>query len=138
MSDARITLAEAHARMKAQEVKSPRHFAFRCPVCGTVQSMASLVAAGADPARVERSIAFSCEGRFRDSGPWPGDKDKSRKAAERRKVRGCDWTLGGLFSIHKLEIEYPDGKVSPSFEIASPEEAMALHASLPKGQDDEG
>ena len=130
MSVETISLDEAHRRMNAQGVSHQRHFAFRCPICSTVQSMASLVAAGAKPDTVHGYIAFSCEGRFTGAGPAARSNDKSRKAKERRAIRGCDWTLGGLFQLQKLQIEYPDGKVSPSFEIVDATEAQALEASL--------
>ncbi|WP_420104116.1 VVA0879 family protein [Bosea sp. (in: a-proteobacteria)] len=134
MSVETISLDEAHRRMKAQGVSHQRHFAFRCPLCSTVQSMASLVAAGAKPETVHEYIAFSCEGRFTDAGPAARSGDQSRKAKERRAVRGCDWTLGGLFQLQKLQIEYPDGKIRPSFEIVDAADAQALEASLqPKG-----
>lgn len=125
----RITVDEAHARMKAQGVSAREHVAMKCPMCGTVQSMASLIRAGADPATVERSIGFSCEGRWTNAGPWPSDRDRSAKAKTRRLIRGCDWTLGGLFKIHKLEVVMPDGKVHMSFAIASADEAQALEAA---------
>lgn len=130
MSAEIITLDEAHARMKEQGVSHQRHYAFRCPICKTVQSMASLVAAGARPDQAERSIAFSCEGRFSGAGPAASTKDKSAKAKARRAVRGCDWTLGGLFQLHKLTIEYPDKITRPSFEIVSAQEAQALERTM--------
>jgi hypothetical protein len=133
MSVETITLDEAHKRMDAQGVSHARHYAFRCPICATVQSLASLVGAGADPETVERYIAFSCEGRFSGAGPAARRDDKSAKAEKRRAVRGCDWTLGGLFQLNKLAIAYPDGKTSPSFEIASAEEAKALQAMMEEG-----
>ncbi len=125
-----IPLAEAHARMKAQAVSSQKHYAFKCPICGTVQSMMSLVKAGAKPDTAHEYIAFSCEGRFSGAGPTASEKDRSAKAKARRQLRGCDWTLGGLFQLHKLEISYPDGKQRPSFEIVSGEEARALETEM--------
>lgn len=125
-----ITLDEAHARMKAQGVSHQRHYAFRCPICSTVQSMASLVAAGATPDQAEKAIAFSCEGRFSGAGPAASTKDKSAKAKARRAVRGCDWSLGGLFQLHKLTIEYPDKITQPSFEIVGAEDAQALEQAM--------
>jgi hypothetical protein len=116
-----ISIDEVHARMKAQGVSAREHVAFRCPICGTVQSMASLLKAGAPADKLETYIGFSCEGRFSDAGPWPGRK----ASAARRKVRGCDWTLGGLFKIHKLEVE-KDGKRQMVFEIATKDEAQEL------------
>jgi hypothetical protein len=119
-----ITVAEAHEAFKGQGVSEPKHYAFICPVCGTVQSMASLVKAGDTPEMVERHIAFNCEGRFSGAGPWnPG---KSKKARDLRKIRGCDWTLGGLFQFHTLEIVDEEGNTRPAFEIASPEQAQEL------------
>lgn len=126
MTIERITVDEAHGRMKAQGVRSREHIAFICPICGTVQSMASLVVAGAKPERVENYVGFSCEGRFNSAGPWPSSKDKTKKAERRRKVRGCDWTLGGLLSIHRLEVIGDNGKAQPSFEIATADQAQAL------------
>lgn len=130
MSVETITLAQAHERMQAQGVSHQRHFAFRCPLCSTVQSMASLVAAGAPKEKVHVYIAFSCEGRFSGAGPAAAANDKSPKAEARRSVRGCDWTLGGLFKLHRLQISYPDGNVKPSFEIAGASEAQALEAAM--------
>lgn len=131
-----ITVEEAHRRMKAQGVSSNKHVAFVCPVCGTVQSMASLVAAGCPKDKVESYIGFSCEGRWTGAGPWPSGGDRSAKGL-RRTYPGCDWTLGGLFRIHRLEVVMPDrAEPQPCFEIASPEQAQALEAQLrpPKGK----
>lgn len=111
----RISVDEAHARFRAQGVSAREHVAFVCVVCGTVQSMASLVLAGAkDLAQAERLVGFSCEGRLRGAGPWRPDHSGPT-------TRGCDWTLGGLLSIHTLEV---DGQ--PSFQIAPAAEALAL------------
>jgi hypothetical protein len=125
----RITVEEAHRRMKAQGVSAREHVALKCPMCGTVQSMATLLKAGANADNVESFIGYSCEGRFSDAGPWPSPADKSQRAARRRRVRGCDWTLGGLFHLHKLEVETPNG-VRFSFEIATPEEARDLERQV--------
>jgi hypothetical protein len=119
-------LSEVHAAFAAQGVSGHRHYATKCPICGTVQSMASLVAAGAKPETVERSLGFSCEGRFNGAGAWPRDP----KAQASREKRGCDWTLGGLFQLHEAEVEYENGEKSPMFDLASPEEAQALEREL--------
>lgn len=121
-----INIETFHARLKAQAVSAREHIAFKCVNCGTVQSMASLTKAGCDPAKVENNVGFSCEGRFSNSGPWPSDKNTTEKAKVRRKIRGCDWTLGGLFRLHKLEVIDADGKAQPMFEIATPDEAQQL------------
>ena len=111
-----ITLEQFQQEVKQQGV--PReHFAVRCPVCNTVQSMASLIAAGCPESEVEQYVGFSCVGRFTKAGPFhKGD----------RPGKGCDWTLGGLFRVHKLEIVTPDGEKHMHFDLASPAEAKAL------------
>ena len=126
----RITVSEFHARLKAQGVPNQNHAALVCPVCETVQSMASLVAAGATPEEAERCIGFSCEGRLTGAGPW------SSKSAKRRAVRGCDWSLGGLFRIHGLEVLTDDGVAHPRFVVASPEQAQALARRIEAGTDE--
>lgn len=125
----KLSWSEAKNQIDGQGVSSHRHHAFICPICGTVQSMASLVKAGADKATVDKYIGFSCEGRFSNVGPMPAEKDKSTKAAERRLMRGCNWTLGGLFQLHELEIEDENGS-HPHFEIATPEQAQALEKEM--------
>lgn len=116
----RITVDELHAELRAQGV--PReHVAFVCPMCETVQSIATLIAAGAgvNAVDVERYVGFSCVGRFTGQ-PGP---------SKAQKGKGCDWTLGGLFGLHTLEVETPDGQVHPSFAPATPAEAQELMAA---------
>lgn len=119
-------LAEVHAAFKAQGVSSHRHYAVKCPICGTVQSMASLVASGDNPDKVDRHFAFSCEGRFSGAGEWPRDK----KAQAARTKRGCNWTLGGLLQLHQAEVEYEDGEKSPMFDIALERVAEKIAAAI--------
>lgn len=119
----RLPLAEFLERFKAQRV--PReHLAVKCVVCATVQSMHSLIVAGAGktPADVEKYFGFSCVGRWTKAGPFIRGKTPSG--------RGCDWTLGGLLTIHTLEVIDDEGKAHPHFQPASPEEAQALMASF--------
>lgn len=110
-----LTLEEFQTALRAQGVPSHEHFAFICPMCGTVQSSRDLVAAGAGKTfdDVERFLGFSCVGRWTSAG------------APRKKPDGnpCNWTLGGLFSLHKLEVVTPDGERHPSFEPASAAQA---------------
>lgn len=111
-----MTLEMFRAALKAQGV--PReHMAFVCPMCGTVQSANDLIAAGAgnDFSEVEKYLGFSCVGR------WTG-AESPRKSPDGEP---CNWTLGGLFSLHKLEVVTPDGNSHPHFEPATPEQAMA-------------
>ena len=109
MERKQISEAELYAILEAQGVPQ-KHCAFKCVGCGHVQSFASFERYM--PLEDTYKYAyFSCEGRV----------DKSR---------GCDWTLGGLFQIHKLEIVAEGGEIVPCFEPATPEEAKALMAEL--------
>ena len=76
---------------------------FKCPSCGHVQSIESI--REHDPSLkiddVAQWIQYHCEGRT-------------------NKGQGCDWSLGGLFHIHTLEI-ITDGESHPSFEFAEVE-----------------
>jgi hypothetical protein len=113
-----MTLNEFHDALKAQGVPI-EHCAFKCPICQTIQSGISLISAGAGKTfdDVERYLGFSCVGRFTKAGPH-------KKGAAPGK--GCDWTLGGLFCIHKLEVVTEDGIRHPRFELATLKEAHAL------------
>ena len=130
MSVEKITKAEVLKRFAEQGVSAPKHYAVKCVVCETVQSMASLVKAGDTPKGAEGHFGFSCEGRLTNVGPLPSEKARGKRADARRQMRGCDWTLGGLFTIHKLVIIDDDDpkKEHPFFELASPEEAQKLEA----------
>lgn len=125
-----IDVREFHARLAAQGVSNLSHACLICPVCATPQSMATLISSGASPERAERMIGFSCEGRLTGAGAWPGAKDKSKKAVARRRVRGCDWSLGGLFRLHQLEVKTEDGECHPRFIVASAETAQELECTV--------
>ena len=114
------TLTEYHAALKAQGVPI-EHVALKCPMCGTIQSAQDLIAAGAGKNldEVERYLGFSCVGR------WTHHKDPPRKKGTQC---GCNWTLGGLFKCHELEVLTPDGERHPRFVVATPEEAQAHKA----------
>jgi hypothetical protein len=75
-----------------------KQWRFRCVSCGNEQSHESVKARNASASGTERWIYFSCEGRI-----TPGI--------------GCDWTLGGLFQIHTLEVE-DDKRATPCFRFA--------------------
>jgi hypothetical protein len=119
----RITIPEFHAELRAQGVSTREQLAFKCPMCGTIQSAQSLINARAGESfdKVEKYLGFSCVGRFTNAGPH-------KKSAT--PGRGCDWTLGGLLGLHSLEVIDDDGKAHPRFEIASPSEAKALQDAL--------
>lgn len=111
-----LTIEQFHSELRNQGVNSREDLAFKCPMCGTVQSARDLIAAGAGKTmdEVERYLAFSCVGRFTDAGPHKKGTPPGR---------GCDWTLGGFLGIHKLTVIDEEGKTHPRFEPASPEEA---------------
>lgn len=118
-----ISVAELHAQLKAQGV--PReHLAFVCPRCDTVQSATDLIDAGAGESfqEVEKFLGFSCVGRWTGAG------------GPRRKPDGnpCNWTLGGFFRLHKMEVETENGEKHPLFEPATPEKARELYEGRAK------
>ncbi len=112
-----ITLQEFQSEVRAQGV-AKEDLAFRCPMCGTIQSARDLVAAGAgaDFDAVEKYLAFSCVGRWQ-SAP------SGFKSFPAGYQGGCDWTLGGLFGAAKLEVVTPDGAKHARFELCTPDEA---------------
>ncbi len=101
MSEDRRTLDHeewiAEARSKFGD--DAREWQFICPRCNTVQGVPDFEKAGLSRADLDRYLAFSCIGRFADG-------------------IGCDWTLGGLLTIHALEVEFEDGTKRPTFEFA--------------------
>lgn len=117
-----ITRTELEKMITAQDVHN-RCKAFICPMCDTVQSMASLVDAGCSTDMVHEYIGYSCEGRWRGGG---SPLDKTLKKTQKQKIRGCNWTLGGLFKTHKLEIIEEGEENHPFFMPASPEQAKEL------------
>lgn len=114
----KLSPEEFRALLKAQGV-APLDYAFRCPLCGTVQSARWLIKAGAgkDFDAVNGCVGFSCVGRY---------TGKKSPSVEQGEGHGCNWTLGGLLSLHELEVIKPDGVSHPRFEPASAAEALAL------------
>lgn len=116
MSRRQISLEQFQAECLGQGVPW-EHVALICPMCKTVQSATDLIrsGAGADLDAVQKFLGFSCVGRFTGQGP----------PTKAQKGRGCNWTLGGLFAFHELEVITPDGTAHPRFELATPEQAQA-------------
>lgn len=118
-----MTLDEYQAALRAQQEHGldPLKLVVICPMCKTLQSAADLIKAGAGKTfdEVEKYLGFSCIGRFTHNLP-PSDV--------RGAQRGCDWTLGGLFQCHTLEVVTPDGQKHPRFEPATPEQAREYWA----------
>ncbi|HKY40722.1 MAG TPA: VVA0879 family protein [Polyangiaceae bacterium] len=71
--------------------QDPRAWRFKCPRCGHEQSHNEATARKPDLGDTSNWIYFACEGR-------------------RNPVVGCDWTLGGLFQIHTLEVVEDSGR----------------------------
>jgi len=65
--------------------KDIRRWKFRCPACGNVQSDHSVKRRNPSLGDTSSWIFFACEGRHTDGV-------------------GCNWTLGGLLQIHRLEV----------------------------------
>lgn len=117
-----MTLAEFHAALRAQGVKSRSDLAVVCPMCKTVQSARDFIAAGAggDFEAVEHYLGFSCFGRFTGAGSPRAEADG----------KPCDWTLGGFLHAHTLEVVVPDGMHFPTFEPATAEQAQQHQEEL--------
>jgi len=124
----RLTIDEFIAACKAQAPSSDL-IVFRCPMCGTLQTARELIAAGAgaDVNAVEKYLGFSCIGRFAGAGSPREEPDG----------KPCNWTLGGLFKTHKLEVVTPDGKAHPRFELADFDEAHAHRVKIAAEQGEE-
>lgn len=80
---------------------------FVCPSCGHVATVQDWKDAGAS----EPDVGFNCIGRFK------GDPEVTAKAAFRRAGGPCNYTSGGLFKIHELEVAY-NGVNHPMFRFA--------------------
>jgi hypothetical protein len=113
----KMTPEDYVAAAKAQGVPMV-HYASVCPFCSTVQSAHDLIKAGAGASfdEVEKYLHFSCVGRWTGAGPY---------TKETPSGIGCDYTLGGLFSFHAIEVALPNGQTARRFALATPEEAWA-------------
>lgn len=93
-----ITLEDWYKEAESKFGKDKKEWRFQCPQCGHVQTMKDFLDNNVEEA--VNKFYFSCLGRWVPS-------------------RGCDWTLGGLFQIHKVEVIHPEGgKNIPVFEFA--------------------
>lgn len=89
---------ETEAKSLFGDVK-PRFWKFVCSNCGHVQSGWEMMKMYPDKGDyIKNSVFMSCEGRLGGEG--------------------CDWSLGGLFQIHKTEVLSPEtGRYVPVFEF---------------------
>lgn len=72
-----------------------KSWSFKCPSCGNNQTIQMFIDNKIESP--EKNVYYNCIGRYVTG-------------------IGCDWTLGGLFKIHKLSV-LKDGNVFPVFEI---------------------
>ena len=103
-----IKLADFVNEAKKRFGDDNRKWKFKCPSCGAIQSaedFSQLDCFKDKKGEINKFIGFSCIGRF-------------TRENEKEKFKGCNWTLGGLFQIHALEIEDNDGKMHKHFELA--------------------
>lgn len=93
----KIPVSEWREKGKLLFGGSMENWKFKCPHCGQSQTLAEFRANGIE--KPEGKFYYSCIGR------WV-------------KSRGCNWTLGGLFQIHKTEVVDEDGDIIRVFEFA--------------------
>lgn len=93
-----------------------------CPACKTLQMGQEFLDAGLSYDMARGMFGINCIGRY--TGATSPRKQPDGKP--------CDWTLGGLLQIHKLEVATPDGQTHPHFQLASINDAHAFRASRPK------
>lgn len=87
--------------------KNAQKWAFKCPSCGHVATVAQYKAAGAK----ESQVGFNCIGRH------AGGKDVVT-IFQTDKGQGCNYTQGGLFGLAKTIVSFPDGRELPVFDFA--------------------
>lgn len=95
-----LTMTKEEFNAKGRELYGElgRFWLFKCPNCGKHQRGQDFLDAGISEEEARRLTGFSCIGRVKPS-------------------LGCNWTLGGLFKIHKMEVVCPDGESVPHFEF---------------------
>lgn len=97
------TISVEKWREKGKELygEDAKKWKFRCPMCGHIQTAEDFRNNNLDP---DGRVYYSCIGR------WV-------------RGSGCDWTLGGLLTVHTLEIITEDGNKVPVFEFADDPDA---------------
>lgn len=91
-----LTLKEWKEKAESLFGNDVKKWKFKCPKCGQVQSLQDFIDAKIE--KPETKFYFSCIGRWVTG-------------------IGCDWTLGGLLRIHKIEVTNEDGENIPVFEF---------------------
>lgn len=92
-----------------------KEWKLKCVSCGHVQSITSILKN--NPKLEKKDVVdwffMSCEGRVNGKGI---DAFKIQKGDDFSKD-GCNWTLGGLFEIHEVEVTR-NGVMFPIFDFA--------------------
>lgn len=103
----RTQISHEDWRAKGHALFGPdqKQWRFKCPNCGTIQTVQDfldLPMFKSNPSNAQGYIAFSCIGRFVEG-------------------KGCNWTLGGLFQIHKTEVLMKGAPPRRVFEFDEPD-----------------
>jgi len=107
-----LLIKEADWRNVAlQHYKDVKGIEFECPSCKHKQSINSIMKNNSKltEQEVRDFIAVNCEGRS-------------------TKGKGCDWTLGGLFQIHDVEVLKEDGSKYGVFNFSKKKVMADLEA----------
>jgi hypothetical protein len=115
MSDLTQTIDKARRISHADWIKEAEakfggdahKWAFKCPSCGHVATIAQYKAAGAN----ESQVGFNCIGRH------AGGEDVV-EIFQPDKGQGCNYTQGGLFTLSRTMVIMPDGRELPVFDFA--------------------
>jgi len=97
-----VLLADYRAEGTKRFGEDRKKWLYVCPICKTVQGYGDFKRLPEEMSddKIASYLAFSCIGRFTEG------------------KKGCDWTLGGLFQIHTLEVIDDEGRKHPRFEFA--------------------
>lgn len=103
-----LTKDEWLQRGKERFGKDYKEWKFKCPSCGNIQSIHDFEDASIE--NPEQKVFFSCIGR------WNGhDNDMLSGKSP------CNYTLGGLFKLHHVEVINEEGYITSVFEFAESE-----------------
>lgn len=89
--------------------KDKKKWKFKCVNCGHIQSIQDFIDLKVE--EPENYVYFTCIGRFMENC----------KGILGNKKSPCNYTLGGLFNLAKLEVIDEEGKKHSAFEFANEE-----------------
>lgn len=97
--------------------KSLRDWLFVCPMCKHVQNGLEFEArTDLSRTEIEKVLGFSCVGRYLTTQE-PKKPQGKGSFPIKMKGGGCDWTLGGLFTMNKIVVINSKGEATPMFEF---------------------